>query len=101
MLWNAIASLRPLPEFLPNLKQIRATRIVGDLWVPLMGVSGANLQIVEVHSYVDSTAKEWTRTPRLLSMLQTTSQLRTLVVRREEALFSQRPEAVNPTSRFA
>ena len=49
-LWKEIAELRPSTEFLPNLHHLRFVHAAEALLVPLIGMSGANLQQIYIKS---------------------------------------------------
>jgi hypothetical protein len=47
-LWSEITTLRPAPQFLPNIHRIRFNNVEEEMLLPLVGLSGSNLSYVRI-----------------------------------------------------
>ena len=87
-LWSEIAELRPSTEFLPNLHYIRFVYASEALLVPLVGISGANLEHIYIKSVQNPEPESVVR--QFLEQLRETPKLGYIFVQDGEQLIPPR-----------
>ena len=97
-LWREIAQHRPPVDFLPNLRSIRLNNAVVDHLFPIIGISGENLERIEINNLhgkiIDSHVK------RFLNALKAVPKLEDVFVRNGGFLIPDRIIAQAPLRRL-
>lgn len=79
VLWKEIARHRPTAHFLPNVRHLRFNNVVGDYLIPIVGISGANLERIYIKNLHGKLSDLFVK--RFLTDLQEVPKLEDLFVR--------------------